>query len=35
MREVKLLTKRLLAMGVCPSEIDAMTVDDMVWWLTD
>ena len=35
MREVKLLTKRLLALGVSPSEIDAMTVDDMVWSLTD
>lgn len=35
MREVKLLTKRLLSMGVSPRDIDAMTVDDMVWWLTD
>ncbi len=35
MPDLKRLAKRLLAMGVGPSDIDAMTVDDMVWWLTD
>lgn len=35
MPDLKRLAKRLLAMGVRPSDIDAMTVDDMVWWLTD
>jgi len=35
MPDLKRLAKRLLAMGVSPSDIDAMTVDDMVWWLTD
>lgn len=35
MPDIKRLTKRLLSMGVSPPDIDAMTVDDMVWWLTD
>lgn len=35
MPDIKRLTKRLLSMGVSPRDIDAMTVGDMVWWLTD
>lgn len=33
MRELQQLAKRLLALGIQPSEIDRMTLLNAVWWL--